>query len=209
MCGVLFLVMPADLSSLFADLQRLRIDIDECLAAPSSVASHQRLSALIDRMERVVEEMQSESAPSAVWKSRISKAAEDLESARTNAARVLGRRTAREEEEMRREQLFGPSRNGVVTSEDLLLKERGALMSSHTAMDDIITQGRASLDNILNQNAILKGAKSRLLNLLNATGLSSALSKRIGSRERADALIVYACGLLVFLLIFILWYFLR
>lgn len=202
--------MPVDLSSLFADLQRLRIDIDDCLGASNSVASRQRLAALIDRMERVVEEMQSaEPAPSAIWQSRISKAIEDLESARTNAARVLGRRTAREEEELRREQLFGPARNGSAVPEDLLLKERGSLMSSHNAIDDILSQGRASLDNIMNQNAILKGAKSRLLNLLNATGLSSALSKQIGSRERADALIVYACGLLVFLLIFILWYFLR
>ena len=76
-------------------------------------------------------------------------------------------------------------------------------------MDDVISQGQAALEKLLNQNVILTGAKGRLLNLLNAAGLSSALGSRIGSRERADALLVYFCGFLVFLLILILWYFFR
>ena len=107
--------------------------------------------------------------------------------------------------------MFGSSSRGTgpQAAEDNLLRERGALMQSHSAMDDVIGQGQAALDNLLNQNAVIKGAKSRLLNLLNAAGLSSALSQRIGSRERSDALLVYFCGFLVFALIFILWYFFR
>ena len=203
--------MVQDLPSLFAQLQRILIDIDDCLESctkNANVANKQRLASLLETLERTVECMAGQPAPSHVWTQRISKANEDLESARTNVARVLGRRTAREEEELRRLKLFG-SKERRDGGDDHLMKERGSLLASHSAMDELIDQGRSSLQSILDQNAIVKGAKGRLLTLLNATGLSSALSSKIGSRERMDAWIIWICAFLVFALILIFWYFLR
>lgn len=56
------------------------------------------------------------------------------------------------------------------------------------------------------QRERLKGAQRRVLDVLNAAGMSEALLRRADRRQRGDALLVYAGMLLVLLLLgLLLW----
>lgn len=56
--------------------------------------------------------------------------------------------------------------------EDFALREHSFLRESENHIDQYIAQGRAVLENLVEQRGMLKGAKTRLLNAANTLGLS-------------------------------------
>jgi hypothetical protein len=76
-------------------------------------------------------------------------------------------------------------------------------------MDAITDQSRAILDQIVGQNATLKAARGKMFDLINNAGAGSSLAQAIGSRERADALIVYGCMAFTVVIFIFLWYFVK
>lgn len=200
-------------SKLFSEGQRLRFEIDEILAKPSSsISVQQRLSLLLRDFAVIVEKFKSAVGPSpqGVWESRLRKMTEDLAEGESASKKILnGFFTKEEQERDYREKLFGELRENKTgeNPEREYLRERKALDDSHNMMDGLIAQGRAAYDNIYDQNNILKTAKGKMFDLLNAAGVSSTLAKAIGGRERVDAFIVYGCMFIVILLIIILWWF--
>lgn len=56
--------------------------------------------------------------------------------------------------------------------EDYALREHSFLRESENHIDQYIAQGRAVLENLVEQRGMLKGAKTRLLDTANTLGLS-------------------------------------
>merc|ERR1711862_674800 len=83
----------------------------------------------------------------------------------------------REEED--RNRLFGDrGGNGKSCAKDdysSMLKERDALQRSSQMLDDMIGQGQATLTQMIGQNAVLKGAKRKLLDVASSIGVSNSL----------------------------------
>lgn len=62
--------------------------------------------------------------------------------------------------------------SGPNAREDLALREHTFLQESERHIDTYIAQGRAALENLVEQRGILKGTKTRLLDAANTLGLS-------------------------------------
>lgn len=56
--------------------------------------------------------------------------------------------------------------------EDYALREHSFIRESENHIDQYIAQGRAVLENLVEQRGMLKGAKTRLLDTANTLGLS-------------------------------------
>ena len=61
---------------------------------------------------------------------------------------------------------------GPTAREDFSLREHTFLQESENSIDQYIAQGRAVLDNLVEQKGMLKGTKRRLLDTANTLGLS-------------------------------------
>ena len=64
------------------------------------------------------------------------------------------------------------SYSGPSAREDFALREHTFLRESEHSMDQYIAQGRAVLENLVEQRGLLKGTKRRLLDAANTLGLS-------------------------------------
>jgi Golgi SNAP receptor complex protein 2 len=70
---------------------------------------------------------------------------------------------------------FAPNQstfNGPTAREDFALREHTFLQESENSIDQYISQGRAVLENLVEQRGMLKGTKRRLLDTANTLGLS-------------------------------------
>jgi Golgi SNAP receptor complex protein 2 len=56
--------------------------------------------------------------------------------------------------------------------EDHALREHSFIENTETRLDDFIAQGRAVLDDLVDQRNVLKGTQRRLLDAANTLGLS-------------------------------------
>lgn len=56
--------------------------------------------------------------------------------------------------------------------EDFALREHSFLQESENSIDNYIAQGRAVLENLVEQRGMLKGTKRRLLDAANTLGMS-------------------------------------
>ncbi|RXK36000.1 synaptobrevin [Tremella mesenterica] len=67
--------------------------------------------------------------------------------------------------------LYQPN-HPISSREDFALREHSFLQESENAIDGFIAQGRAALENIVEQRGMLKGTRRRLLDAANTLGLS-------------------------------------
>jgi hypothetical protein len=209
----------SEINELYRTLLQHKSEIDSSLAifessheAPS-IAVQQRVSWLLaefskslDRLKELTKKLDAKSKT--IWETRVSRFTEDLRVVKVSCDRRMGLLFKSQREQEDRAYLFGNSASARAgDQQSQLLAERSSLNSSNNMMDAITGQSRAILDGILGQNATLKNARGKLYDLLNNAGVGQTLATSIHSRERADALILYACMGFTLLGIFLLWWF--
>ena len=180
-----------------------------------SVAIQQRISSLTKELTNAIEIMKSNipklSARSKpLWDSRVTRLHEDLNLIRIACDRRLGLLFKSQREQEERDMLFGRSRSKEPKGEGAtLLAESSSLRGSHNMMDNITDQSKVILDRLVGQNTTLKSARGKMYDLINSAGISGGILNTIGSREYADAIIVYGCMALTILVFVLLWWFIR
>lgn len=200
------------LSRAYSRAQTVRSELDALLASSSlnEVATRQRAEGLLAQLESAISDLQrclqSETLGSlGVWRVRLETLSEGLNRAQITVRRGHTERSRKDEEKRVREELFGGF-TGVVEN-GASIRERSALLSSNNMMNEIIAQGSGSLGNILSQNSLIKGTRTRMNDLLNRSGLAHVLAKTISGRERVDGLILTVCVMAVVLLVLVIWWF--
>jgi len=180
----------------------VRSELDALLASfpLNDVATRQRAEGLLNQLESAISDLQrclqsETSASVGVWRVRLEALSDGFNRAQLTVRQGNSESDRKAEERRVREELFanGPRENR--------LRERNALLSSNNMMDEIIGQGSSSLGNILSQNALIKGTRTRINDLLNRSGLAHVLAKSISGREKLDGLILTACVMVVVLLV--------
>ncbi|CAK8673340.1 Golgi SNAP receptor complex member 2-like [Clavelina lepadiformis] len=79
------------------------------------------------------------------------------------------------------------------------------LSNAHKGLDDIISHGSSVLDNLRSQRGMLKGVKTRMLNIANTLGLSNTVMRLIEKRTTQDKLILFGGMFVTSLIMFLLW----
>ena len=74
--------------------------------------------------------------------------------------------------------------------EDHALREHSFIQNTDTKLDEFIAQGRAVLDDLVDQRNVLKGTQRRLLDAANTLGLSRDV---IGWIERRRSVLQLMC----------------
>jgi len=196
-----------------SEVDTLLHTIEQSNDAPS-IATQQRLSWLTSEFSKQLDLLRVESRKindiksKGMWETRLARFNEDLQVIRATCDRRLGSLFKSQREKENRELLFGSGGAGS-SNDSHLVSESRSLHSSHNMMDVITDQSRAILDQIVGQNATLKAARGKMFDLINNAGAGSALAQAIGSRERADALIVYGCMAFTVVIFIFLWYFVK
>ncbi len=142
-----------------------------------------------------------------VWMARVRDLDDQLMELRSADARVVA--TFRQ---LRREALVEPTRAGGDVALALgpmsAAEEARALERSTTGAAGILATGSAVVGALLSQRRTLKGAKTKMLDVLNQMGVDRRIIHKIERRDNADRLLLYA-GMAVLLVILFLAYWVK
>ena len=83
----------------------------------------------------------------------------------------------------------------AASREDHALREHSFIQNTENALDDFIAQGKAVLDDLVDQRNVLKGTKKRLLDAANTMGMSRDVINWIDRRRFAPVLLPLLTGL--------------
>ena len=89
---------------------------------------------------------------------------------------------------------------------ELELAENGSLTRSSRMINDYLTIGRDTLDDLISQRERLKGIQRKAFDMMNYLGLSNSIMKNVESRDFVDKWIVYI-GMIFLLAVLIFIYF--
>jgi len=214
--------MATDIADAYSRARKVKEQIESMLeesaqskTALSTVAAQQRLSALSAEFSGSVAEVgrlasQVSDNSKTMWKRRASNLDDDASNIQCTVDKQLGKFYKQRKDDEDRKALFGdraPKQEGDETSS--LLKERRGLSEANSMLDEILEQGQSTLDNLINQNKVLKTAKRKLLDIANVMGVSASLVNVIDRRQTGDKWLVYGGMVLTLFLLFSLWYLLR
>ena len=87
---------------------------------------------------------------------------------------------------------------------DLEMAEMGSLDRSNSMVKDYIAQGQETLQELMQQRDRMKGVQKKVLDMANYLGLSNAIMKAVGDREKVDAIITYGAMAGITLLVFVI-----
>ncbi|WOO80838.1 Protein transport protein bos1 [Vanrija pseudolonga] len=99
--------------------------------------------------------------------------------------------------------LFQPNQR-----EDFALREHSFIQESENNIDQYIAQGRAVLENLIEQRGILKGTRRRLLDAANTLGLSRETIAWVEKRAKQDAWIFFAGATFTIFSFWLIWHYL-
>lgn len=201
------------LGDIFPALTAMRSELDGCFEkyeTGKSVAVEQRIGALLNQFNRVLDKMKGvlahqthdlSSSELRLWERRIRKLEDDGELLLRSFEKQLGHIHSAQIEAAQRRKLLGDNSQKAAADAERdailgLAREREKLMSSHTMLDSITEQGRHVVDRMFLQNKTLKGAKRKLLDVGSNLGVSSSLVGVISRRHAVDRWLVYACMLI-------------
>ncbi|KAH9911840.1 V-snare-domain-containing protein [Fomitopsis serialis] len=85
------------------------------------------------------------------------------------------------------------------------LHEHSFIQNTETRLDDFIAQGRAVLDDLVEQRTVLKGTQRRLLDAANTLGLSRDVIGWIERRSTQDMYIFLAGAIFTFVCFYLIW----
>ncbi|EJF58231.1 V-snare-domain-containing protein [Dichomitus squalens] len=94
--------------------------------------------------------------------------------------------------------------NGALR-EQHALREHSFVQNTDSRLDEFIAQGRAVLDDLVDQRNVLKGTQRRLLDAANTLGLSRDVIGWIERRSTQDMYIFFAGAIFTFLCFFLIW----
>ncbi|KAL8275784.1 hypothetical protein Esti_000347 [Eimeria stiedai] len=175
-----------------------------------SVAKLQRFSALTRQFCMLVLRLQEALAHAktggqlprnmhALWDRRVQDLVTDAESFRREAEGRMNMEQQRVEDAMReRKALLGEvdigRRWGDMRDTELMYaKERDRLQESRTMLDSVIAQGWGIVGQLVSQNASLKNAKRKVLDMASSAGVASTLLGAVGRRQQGDKWLMKAC----------------
>eukprot|EP00918_Siedleckia_nematoides_P001563 GHVU01003691.1.p1 GENE.GHVU01003691.1~~GHVU01003691.1.p1 ORF type:complete len:230 (+),score=33.78 GHVU01003691.1:112-801(+) len=124
-------------------------------------------------------------------------------------AKELKRLAAEREEGLRRAALLGLGREDESSSDaqSWTLRERTALETSITMIDDMVASGRSTTANLKAQRTVLGGTGSKLKTMASEIpGVDKVIGKIRNAKMREQVIVVSVTG---FMLICMAWYFLR
>lgn len=123
------------------------------------------------------------------------------------------KRYLREKEKTDREELL--NRRFTTNSEDTSinidysLTHNRSLNNANRGVDDLLSQGYATLENLRDQREMLKRTRTRMLNFLNTLGLSNTVMNLIERRAYQDKFVLFGGMMItVSIMFFIYMYFL-
>jgi Golgi SNAP receptor complex protein 2 len=91
----------------------------------------------------------------------------------------------------------------------LELAENGSLDRSGRMMNEYISVGQETLNELVGQKERLKNIQRKVFDIMNYLGLANSIMKSVDGRETVDKYIVYAGMTLITMLIFAIWFFLK
>ncbi|OBZ67234.1 Protein transport protein bos1 [Grifola frondosa] len=94
---------------------------------------------------------------------------------------------------------------GSSLREDHALHEHTFIHNTEARLDEFIAQGRAVLDDLVDQRNVLKGTQKRLLDAANTLGLSRDVIGWIERRTTQDMYIFFAGAIFTFFCFFLIW----
>ncbi|KAL8439926.1 hypothetical protein Efla_004851 [Eimeria flavescens] len=187
----------------------------------NSVAKLQRFSALTRQFCMLVLKLQEALADAkkgnlsrnmhALWERRVQDLVADAESFRREAEGRMNMEQQRVEDAMReRKALLGESSIGrrwgdMRHTELMYAKERDRLQESRTMLDSVLAQGWGIVGQLVSQNAALKNAKRKVLDMASSAGVASTLLGAVGRRQQGDKWLVYG-GMIATLIFFFVVY---
>ncbi|EMD37541.1 hypothetical protein CERSUDRAFT_114180 [Gelatoporia subvermispora B] len=89
--------------------------------------------------------------------------------------------------------------------EQHVLREHTFIQSTDARLDDFLAQGRAVLDDLVDQRTVLKGTQKRLLDAANTLGLSRDVIGWIERRSTQDMYIFFAGAIFTFVCFYFIW----
>ncbi|KAH9944680.1 V-snare-domain-containing protein [Amylocystis lapponica] len=100
----------------------------------------------------------------------------------------------------------GPTPNPISgLREDHALREHSFVQNTEARLDDFLAQGRAVLDDLVDQRNVLKGTQRRLLDAANTLGLSRDVIGWIERRSTQDMYIFLVGAVFTFISFFMIW----
>ncbi|WVQ72460.1 hypothetical protein IAR50_002012 [Cryptococcus sp. DSM 104548] len=103
--------------------------------------------------------------------------------------------------------LFRPN-NPPTDRENFALREHTFLQESENSIDQYISQGRAVLENLVEQRGMLKGTRTRLLNAANTLGMSRETIGWVERRTKQDAWIFGIGATFTLFSFWVIWHYL-
>ncbi|KAL8429842.1 hypothetical protein ACSSS7_006290 [Eimeria intestinalis] len=169
----------------------------------ASIAKLQRFSALTRQFCMLVLKLQEALASAktggqlpknmhALWDRRTQDLVADAESFRREAEGRMNMEQQRVEDAMReRKALLGEANIGrrwgdMRDTELMYAKERDRLQDSRTMLDSVLAQGWGIVGQLVSQNASLKNAKRKVLDMASSAGVASTLLGAVGRRQQGD-----------------------
>ncbi|CDJ47483.1 golgi SNARE protein, putative [Eimeria brunetti] len=187
----------------------------------SSVAKLQRFSALTRQFCMLVLRLQDALALAksnglsrnmySIWERRIQDMVADAESFRREAEGRMNLEQQRFQEAMRdRKALLGDAdrstRWGDMRNAELMYaKERDRLHESRTVLDSMLSQGWSVVGQLVSQNASLKKARRKVLDMASSAGVASTLLGAVSRRQQGDKWLVYGGMILTLVFFFVVY----
>lgn len=185
------------------------------------MAKLQRFSALTRQFCMLVLRLQDALASSksgglsrnmySMWERRIQDMVADAESFRREAEGRMNLEQQRVQEAMRdRKALLGDAdsskRWGDVRNAELMYaRERDRLQESRTVLDSVLSQGWGVVGQLVSQNASLKSARRKVLDMASSAGVASTLLGAVGRRQQGDKWLVYGGMVLTLVFFFVVY----
>jgi golgi SNAP receptor complex member 2 len=108
-----------------------------------------------------------------------------------------------------RTELLGSANHNSSNDLELEMAENGSLSRSSQLVNNYIEVGKETLNELVSQRERLKSIQRRVLDMFNYLGLSNSLMKGIENRDNIDKWIVFAGMIIVLVIIFLVYKFLR
>lgn len=208
------------MDSLYHQTNKMVLDVQNGLGrlerAPSDQAHlvenevQNRIDIIVSNCDRLTMLVNKEPpARRANAKIRVDQLRYDCQHLQAAIRQLQHKRYRREEEEREREALLSRTftTNDTETSVmiDAALLHNQRLSNAHRGMDDAIGTGTMALSSLRDQRGTLKGAKKKMLDVLNTLGLSNTVMRLIERRTYEDRFILYGGMGVTLFIMFLVW----
>ena len=195
--GVFQYVYPTALK-LVADA---RTELMKLTSSPSTNCAT-NVQRQLDELARHVDHMVSlvtQLAPPkrGLWRSRIAGIRNDHDIMSSTLGRCISRMHRDDVANRQRCALFSTQDNYTpapdVQRHHAFADKGGALHRSSAVADNLLQQGKITLDALSTQRSALKGVRRKVLDIANFLGLSNAILRVVERRETCDKMVAYGC----------------